>query len=424
MADYLRIDEGTGPNVEMRKLPNGNYRQAVETHAADGPGIDAFQRMRVSQPVLLLDSKRVGSTPDTTMTNAVTGSGSAVYTADRASTALTVGAGAGTAKRQTKARGVYQPGKSLLLLMTFICAPKQAGLNQRVGYFDDNNGVFLDIAGDQCRLTTRSHVTGSTVDASVEQSDWNLDPMDGTGPSRIALEQSKPQIFVADFEWLGVGRVRCGFVIAGKIVYVHQFLHANASDTSVYMSNPNLPIRWEIEATGAITGTATLEAICGTLASEGGYEILGLTSSADSGTTPNRISSGAGEEILAIRMQSAYTEFSVFFIQALSIVNTTSGPFRWRLVLNPTETVAGTWAAVAGSVIEQNTTRTVTAGTGTVIASGYVSAANNQITLDARPVIVAGTTLAGVTDVFSLQVHNLSVSAEDYYGSITWRETY
>jgi hypothetical protein len=207
-------------------------------------------------------------------------------------------------------------------------------------------------------------------------------------------------------------------------VYAHEFLNANRDLTSVYMSNPNLPLRWEIEATGTITGTPQLEAICGTVASEGGYEITGLTSSADSGLSARVIASGGTGELLAVRMQSAFTEFATFFIQALSIINVTSGPFRWRLVLNPTETAAGTWAPVAGSILEQNGSRTVTAGTGTVIAAGYVAATSNQITLDARPVLTAGTTLAGVTDIFSLQISNLSVQSEDYYGSLTWREVF
>jgi hypothetical protein len=358
------------------------------------------------------------------MTNAVVGTGSATYSPNRASTYLTVAASGDKATRQTKARAVYQPGKSLLLFQTFVCAPMQANLRQEIGYFDEKNGIFLDVLGTSCRFTRRSFVSGSPVDVSVEQSKWNLDPLDGTGPSGIALDKGKPQILVADFEWLGVGRVRIGFVIDGLPVYAHEFLNANRDLTSVYMTNPNLPLRWEIEATGAITGTPQLEAICGTIASEGGYEITGLTSSADSGLVANAIAAGATEEILAVRMQSAFTEFATFFIQALSIVNTTSGPFRWRLVLNPTATGAGTWSAVANSVIEQNTTRTVTAGTGTVIASGYVSATNNQVTLDARPVLTAGTTLAGVTDIFSLQIGNLSVSSEDFFGSLTWREVF
>ena len=391
---------------------------------ADGGGMDAFGRLRVSSPVLLLDSKRVGSVPDAFMTNAVTGTGSATYTQNRASTYLTVNASGDKVIRQTKARGIYQAAKSLLLFQTFICATPQANVKQSIGYFSDKNGVFLKVDGLDCYFTRRTYVTGSAVDTDVAQADWNIDPMDGSGPSGITLQKDKPQILFADFEWLGVGRVRIGFVIDGVPRYCHEFLNANRTLASVYMTNPNLPLRWEIEATGVIAEPATLEAICASLSSEGGYEVTGITASADSGLVANAIASGATEELLAVRMQSAFTEFATFFIQALSIVNTTSGPFRWRIVLNPTETGAGTWTAVTGSVTERNITRTVTVDTGTVIASGYVSATNNQVELDARPVLTAGTTLAGVTDIFSLQISNLSVQSEDFYGSVTWREVF
>jgi hypothetical protein len=123
-------------------------------------------------------------------------------------------------------------------------------------------------------------------------------------------------------------------------------------------------------------------------------------------------------------MRSGFTEFATAFIQALSAINTTSGAFRYQLILNPTETGAGTWSNVTGSIMEKNSTRAITAGTGTVIASGFVSQSNNQVSLDARPVLTSGTTLAGVTDVYSLVITNLSVSAETFFGSLTWREVY
>jgi hypothetical protein len=222
-------------------------------------------------------------------------------------------------------------------------------------------------------------------------------------------------------EWLGVGRVRVGFVINGLYYYAHEFDHANFL-AGVYMSNPNLPVRWEIEAVGTVTGTPTLEAICASVSSEGGYEINGITSSASSGLVANVINDGITEEILAIRMQSAFTEYATAFVNRLSAINTTSGPFRWRLVLNPTETGAGTWSSVAGSIMEQNTTRTITADTGVVLDSGYVAATMNSVEIDSRPVLTMGTTLAGVTDVVSLQIANIGTQNENFFASMTWRE--
>jgi hypothetical protein len=283
---------------------------------------------------------------------------------------LTVGTGVGKVIRQSKQRIIYQAGKSLEIMCTHVMAPAQTNLIQRVGYFDDKNGVFLQISGSVASFSIRNYITGSAVDDNVIQSNWNIDKLDGTGASGFTANFTKNQIFFADLQWLGVGRVRVGLVISGKLYYCHEFLHSNVTE-GVYMSNPNLPIRWEIEATGTVTGTPRLEAICASVNSEGGYEINGVTNSVGSGTTAKAIASGTNGELVAIRMQSAYTEYATAFIKVLSAINTTSGPFRWRVVLNPTETGAGTWNAVTGSVMEANLTRTVTVDTGTVLESGY-----------------------------------------------------
>lgn len=390
---------------------------------SEGAQLDGFARLRTSEPTLLLDSKQVGSAPDLIATTSISGSGAVAYSANRASTTLTVGAAVGTAIRQTKSRAIYQPGKSLLVFQTFVMATGQTNLRQRVGYFDAKNGIFLERNGTTLNLVRRTYVTGSAVDTTVAQSSWNVDKLDGTGASGITLDTTKTNILMLDFEWLGVGQVRVFFVIDGVPVWVHSFKNAN-SLTAVYMSNPNLPMRWEIEATGAITGTATLESICGSVSSEGGYETTGVTASADMGNTVNTISGGSFEEILAIRMRSAFTESATAFLQRASVLAASSSNFLWRIVLNPTETAAGTWSDVstAGSIMEKNTTRTVTENTGVPIAAGYVSSNNNSIAIDDRPVLTFGTTLAGVTDVLSLQVRNLGAGNEDYLGTLTWRE--
>jgi hypothetical protein len=72
--------------------------------------------------------------------------------------------------------------------------------------------------------------------------------------------------------------------------------------------------------------------------------------------------------------------------------------------------------------MEQNTTRTVTADTGVVLDSGYVAATVNSVEIDSRPVLTMGTTLAGVTDVVSLQIANIGNQSEDFFAAMTWRE--
>ena len=48
------------------------YDPIYFTAPADSPGLDAFSRQRVSAPTLLIDVKRVGTTPDLFASNGVT----------------------------------------------------------------------------------------------------------------------------------------------------------------------------------------------------------------------------------------------------------------------------------------------------------------------------------------------------------------
>jgi hypothetical protein len=111
-------------------------------------------------------------------------------------------------------------------------------------------------------------------------------------------------------------------------------------------------------------------------------------------------------------------------MQSLSVLASTSSNFLWRLVYNPTETAAGTWNNIGSSVMQQNVGRTITPDTGIRIASGYVSGDVNSVDVVENPVLAFGTELDGTTDVFSLQVGNLSNGNETYLGALTWREIY
>ena len=69
------------------------------------------------------------------------------------------------------------------------------------------------------------------LDNKIIQSNWNVDVFNGTGASGITLDFSKSQIFFIDYEWLGTGRVRCGFFIDGIPYYCHAIHNSNINNT-------------------------------------------------------------------------------------------------------------------------------------------------------------------------------------------------
>src|SRR6056300_509846 len=248
-------------NVEPIVIGGGNGSTAY----------DAFGRLRVSNPLTIFDSKNVMS-KNNLFDEDLTGSGTVTYTANKSTVNLNVTTASGDKViRQSKRVMSYQPGKSLLILNTFVMNTPEADLKQKVGTFDANNGIFFYADGTTLKIVRRTYVTGSPADTEISQSSWNGDKLDGTGESGYNLSIDKASILFMDFEWLGMGAVRVGFVIDGKFITAHTFLNANNLST-VYMQTANLPIRYEIEVTSALTaGTYTLQQVCSSAISEGGY---------------------------------------------------------------------------------------------------------------------------------------------------------
>jgi hypothetical protein len=176
--------------------------------------------------------------------------------------------------RETTKVFSYQPGKSLLVLNTFVMNSPKENLRQRIGYFGADNGMYFEIGMEQHRyFVERSLSTGT--ETVVAQANWNIDKLDGTGVSGITLDITKAQILWMDIEWLGLGTVRMGFVIDGKFIHCHSFHHANFIE-STYITTASLPLRYEIANTGITTSSSTLKQVCSTVISEGGYELRGL----------------------------------------------------------------------------------------------------------------------------------------------------
>lgn len=237
-----------------------------------GTQTDAFGRLRVSNPFTLFDSHQRFSLDDNFVSNVASG-GSVTFLPTQSSANLTVTNTANSfAARETKWVFTYQPGKSLLIMATFVLAPVSDGnLRQRVGYFGQDNGIFLELR-DQVYIVKRSNVTGTVTETYIPQTQWNYDPLVGTGISGYTLDITKAQIFWIDIEWLGVGNVRTGFVYQNQFVMTHIFQHANFI-TSAYLTTGSLPVRYEIQSlTESAPPTSNLTQICSTVISEGGYD--------------------------------------------------------------------------------------------------------------------------------------------------------
>lgn len=389
---------------------------------------DAFGRARVSAPRTVFDSKQIHDAKALVWDDVtISGAASSTYSANRASSMLAVaGSTAGVRVRQSKRRFNYQPGKSQQIFITCVPAPSGAvaGTTREIGLFDDNNGIFLRVESTGLSWVIRSNVTGSPVDNAVASASWN-------NPDSLGIpviDVTKAHILIIDFEWLGVGSVRVGFVVNGEVRYVHAFYHANVI-SSVYMSTPNLPVRYRLAATGAQADAANLECICSTVISEGGLDPTGIERTIPMGFTGLTLAAATTlYPLVAIRLKSTHLGASVVPAGASILLTSVSDQAMWQVIVNPTFAgTALTWNSLADSAVEYalpaNTTK-ITAATGTILHAGYaISGAHESLQITTEGEFSLGSTIAGVSDIAVLAAGRLGNST-DVIGELTFREVY
>jgi len=368
------------------------YGNMVGSANPTGMAVDAFGRARISTPLTLFDSSHryadnnFWSTSNTTGTTYAHSVNEGLVNLNLPTTA-----NAEIIRETTKVCS-YQPGKSLLILNTFVAEPPKANLRQRIGYYGEQNGIYFEIDGTTAYFVKRSYVTGALVETRVAQADWNVDNLSGAAanlpgqrgpcPSNIELDLSKAQIMFIDIEWLGLGTVRCGFVIDGKLIHCHSFHHANLI-TSTYITTASLPLRYEIKNTGTTSSNSTLKQVCSTVISEGGYELRGLQQAAYVPITSpiNLPVAGTYYNIISIRLKASPNKLDAIVIQtALSILGITNNVnYNWQVRASGVS-AGNTWASAGDdSAVEYKIGGGEYTG-GRILASGYTSGSNQGST--------------------------------------------
>jgi len=387
---------------------------------------DAFGRLQVSEPYTLFDSQNRYAS-DNQFSTSTTGTGTTSFLTNEAAVKMEVtSGGVGSVVRQSYRSMPYQPGKGLLVLATFVMdSNNSVDLTQRVGYYNSQNGVFFQRINGVFSFVLRSYVTGSVSDArTVNQSSWNGDKLDGTGPSGLTLDPTKAQILWMDFEWLGVGSVRCGFIINGVFILCHTFNNANEI-TSVYMTTAILPMRYEIISSSAIA--ASLKQICCTVISEGGYEQASIDHVARRTTIFNNIDTAADfYPIVSIRLASTALG-AVVIPNRIQFQPTTLQNYEIALIKNPTLTGAS-WAAVGSDAnVEMDVSATAISAAGTIVQTGYIAnTGGGGQTSTLAPTgynwdLQLGASLASVSDIYTLGVRTISGATKgDGVGSISF----
>lgn len=426
-------------SVDLDALYNKNRQIGVKNYWQDGY-TDAFGRQRVAQQFTLADYSHVYGNGANDMLVSKSGTMSDLTKNGlQAKASLVVGGNAGDyVVYQSRKYHYYRPGKSQLIFNSFNFHGAREGTNKRIGYFDDYNGVYFQQSGDgSLQIVLRSNVSGSVQEQIVPQTGWNKDMCNGSGISEFDLLSDKTQLFVSDFQWLGVGRVRAGFVHNGETVIAHEFYNSNHKDT-VYWSNPSLPIRAEVKNYSSAIGTTSMDQICASVISEGGDPLAGVDFDVRT-TGPRSVAGNSSLPMIAIRMKTGYNGFpnrAFNQLGQLSIITEDSNVAWevWRLT-GSASIIGGSWADVNSESATQynisptgyNTNGGYRFDAGFALAGGlgagsYQGADKVDTPSESRKSYIAQNIESTDSNVFVLTATNLTSTATDCFASMQWRE--
>lgn len=245
---------------------------------APGAQLDLTERIRVANTFKTFQDLQTIQLDIGNWEQLEIGSGTVTFAANEPLVLLSVGTEVGAeASNQTNLYFPYHPGDTQNIKLTNVTNIPKVNLYQEFMYGDDNNGMGVKVDELIYKVFERSSTSGAPVDIDINQfgplgdgvDGWNLDPLDGSGPSGVNLEDGKLQFFTMRFLYLGAGVTEWGAVFSNRVIWFHRNDHANITVTP-YFANPCLPIRYTIRNLG-ITGTpSVLKQLCSAVESEGG----------------------------------------------------------------------------------------------------------------------------------------------------------
>lgn len=420
----------------------------------DTTAYDAFGRQRISEPFTLGDYKHLYAI-DTNFIDNVSGTGSTVsLLPNQAAARLQTGIGSTAfCIHQTKFYHHYQPGKSQLIFSSFNFYAPQQNATKRTGYFDDRDGIFLEQVGlstsdginagiGTYNWVIRTFTSGIATETRIPQSQWNRDKCDGTGSSGFNADFTKTQLIFIDFQWLGVGRVRCGFAHDGKLITAHEFLHSN-NNPKVYISNPNLPVRCEVRNTAVGVG-ASFDQICSTVASEGGYVESGIDF-AYTMTTSRTTLTPAGTEfpLVAIRLKNTFQGYPNRISVRLNniSIHCETNSIIYKVVKLPNSAYIGnagtlTWISASDNSGVEVCVDATTYSDADQFASGYVPSGASQNSLSpvasgaltaAKKNIIVQNFNSDNSEIYAIIVRTITTTGNataSVAAALQWREIY
>lgn len=403
--------------------------KSISTSFADGGQKDSFDRLRISSVQTLLNAYHSARDHSLLFENLITGTASAVLNTDQAAMVLSVGTTSGDQIiRQHKRYIHYNPGRSYMISVSGNFGDPKSNVRKRWGLFDNNNGMFFQQTLSSFSVVLRSSVSGSPVDTIINQSNFSIDKVDGTGPSKLILDVNTHNLYIIDYVWQGAGRVRFGVIHSGKIVYFHEVLN-DSNQTFPYVRTPSLPIRTELTNTGDTLSSTSVNLVCMSANKESIDETIpAYTFSANRGNSNKAVTAGSTAPVISIRPKLLFSSITNRIpIRPIEVpIISISNPLLVEVYLNPILTGSTFTSADPNSAVEYDISATSFTG-GTRIKTFYVgglsgqSAVTSFVTL--TDILFLGLNISGNSaDIITIVVTNLGSGSTQINAGVVWEE--
>ena len=237
------------------------YNATIEPRYRDTSG-----RMKVAIHQNVYDADFEYGTQPLRWESFTTGSASITPLPGLGGVQMAVSAVGDVAIRQSRQYQRYQPGKSLYVASNVNFGGAVTGQVQRVGIFDDGNGIFFEQATATAvtnpagmfvvvRSDSQGTAGGVPVDTRIPLSSWN-----GDQGLIATLDWNRVQMIWMEYAWYGAGCIRFGVLLQGEPFILHQIGVGNGTFTGSSQTLPwsrtgNLPVRYEMRNVSATSST-------------------------------------------------------------------------------------------------------------------------------------------------------------------------
>jgi hypothetical protein len=314
----------------------------------DSQHVDGYSRLKVASMNQIFEA-RFNYGENLALFESYTATGGTVtYSSDYAGFTLATTTSSGSKAFRISARYISQPiGRSMLINMSGKFATAKTNLTSRIGWFDDEDGVFFEMASDGLYAVKRSKISGSVVDTRVHQADWNIDKLNGTGQSGLTLDLTKIQTIQIHANQAGTGDISLGFMLGTSII-AHTFYGANTQALPI-MRQVSLPLQFELLNTGSTASSSEMLAFSVSAFIDGPSPTHSLDSKSyyvDSGTTGLSISTSQWTPMISVKLNATKNSIKYrgnIVVDEFKMVVNSVDPIMYQLMLNVTLSGTTNW---------------------------------------------------------------------------------